>query len=520
MPLDASHAVNDGLGGRAARGAAVTITAQAARMMVQILGVVILSRLLDARDYGLLAMALSVITFGEIFRDFGLSSAAIQSPTLSRAERDNLFWLNTGIGVVLASLALAVAPLVAGIYGQPDLQPIVQALAAVFVLNGLTTQYRAGLVRGLRFRAVAAAEVGSAALGLAVAVVCALGGLQYWAIVVQQLTAAGTLLLGMALAGRWLPRLYTRGVPMRRFVRFGAHLLGSQIVGYAANNVDTWLIGVRFGPTVLGFYNRAFQFLMTPMNQVRSPSTTVALPVLSKLSDDQPRFDRFVRQGQLALALPVGIAMATVAGCASAIVPVVLTEEWSASIPYLRLFAVAAMFQTLAYVGYWIYLARGLTDVLLRYSIVAAVVKVGCILVGSQWGPLGVAAGYAAAPMIEWPISLWWLGRNTQIPRRALYGNALRIVAQSVPVGAAAYAASTASASSAPWISLMLGIVAAVATYFLLVLLVPDCRRDLDQVRTMALLVRRRSARGGPGPEAGPGPASGPPDSAVEGQQP
>ncbi len=481
-----------GLGGRAARGAAVTLVAQLARMIIQFAGVAILARLLPPGDYGLFALALSIVTFGEIFRDFGLSSAAIQTPTLRRSERDNLFWLNTLIGLILTVIVFATAPLMASISGHSELKEITQALAPVFLLNGLTTQYRANLVRGLRFKAIAATEVSSAVIGLIAAIVSASMGVGYWALVIQQLTAATILLLGMAVAGRWLPRGYTRSVSMRRFMRFGINLLGSQIVGYVANNVDTWTIGIRFGEVTLGFYNRAFQLLMTPMNQIRTPSTTVALPVLSQLSNDQPRFERFVRQGQLALALPVGLAMALVAGGASAIIPVVLGSDWEVATPYLRLFAIAALFQTLAFVGYWIYLARNLTNVLFRYSIATAILKILCILGGSYWGPIGLAVGYVVAPMLEWPISFWWLGRHTQIPRRALYGNALRVVTQALFVGGASYGATTVSSSMPHVVSLLLGTLTGMITYLILIALIPAFRNDLKQVLAMAALVRRK----------------------------
>ena len=482
--------MNAGLGGRAARGAAVTLAAQVARMIIQLLGVVILARLLDAADYGLVAMALVIVAFGEIFRDFGLSSAAIQAPTLSRAERDNLFWLNAVIGLILAAVVFFSAPLVASIYGQPEVEGIVQALALVFLVNGLTTQYRASLIRCLRFKAVASAEVSSAAIGLTVAIAFAMNGYGYWALVIQQLTAASVLLVGMALMGRWLPRLYSRGVSMRRFMRFGLGLLGSQIVGHVASNIDTLTLGIRFGPSTLGYYNRAFQLLMTPMSLIRTPSTTVALPVLRHLLNDQPRFNRFVRQGQLALALPVGLTMALVAGGASAIIPVVLTAEWNPSIPYLRLFAIAVTFQTLTYVGYWVYLARGLTNVLFRYSLVSSILKVACVLGGSYWGPVGLAVGYAVAPLVSWPISLWWLGRHTEIPQRALYGNAFRIIAQALFIGGASFTGTYLTESFGPGWSLASGALAGICTYLILVALVPMFRRDLKQVFAMAALVR------------------------------
>ena len=99
-----------GLGARAARGALVTGGSQAVRLAVQVLSVVVLARFLSPSDYGLVAMVLAVIGVGEILRELGLSPAAVQAPTLSRAQRDNLFWLNTAAGLLLSCAAAAAAP--------------------------------------------------------------------------------------------------------------------------------------------------------------------------------------------------------------------------------------------------------------------------------------------------------------------------------------------------------------------------------------------------------------------------
>src|SRR5829696_6310068 len=135
------------LGRRAARGALVTLAGQAARIVVQLASVVILARLLDPGDYGVLAMVLAVVGVGEIFRDFGLSSAAVQAKDLTVAQRDNLFWINTAIGVVLAVLVFASAVPLAVLYDEPVLRDVTRVLAVTFVLNGLATQFRADLVR-------------------------------------------------------------------------------------------------------------------------------------------------------------------------------------------------------------------------------------------------------------------------------------------------------------------------------------------------------------------------------------
>ncbi len=483
------------LAGRAARGAFATTLGLGARLVIQVGGVVVLARLLSPHDYGIVAMVLAIVGVGDLLRDFGLSSAAIQAPHLTTGQRDNLFWTNSGIGLALGGVTLALAHPIAAFYDTPELVPVTYALSGMFLLNGMTTQYRASLVRTMRFRLVAAVDVLSPAIALVVAVVMAVQGAGYWALVVQQLTAAASGLVLFALAGRWVPGRFDRGAPMRPLYSFGAHLLASQLVGYLANNVDSLTIGHRFGAAPLGLYNRAFQLLMNPLNQVRAPSTTVALPVLSK-AGTTPQFDRIVKVGQLTLAYPVCVGLAVVVGVAEPVVDILLGSDWSGVAPLLRLLAVAGAFQTLAYVGYWVYLARGLTRQLLHYSTVSAVIRITCVLVGSVWGVVGVAAGYAIAPMLAWPLSLWWLSRITPVPVAALYRGAGRALSVGAVTGAAASATTWALDGRSPWLQAVAGVLAGLAGAATLLLLARPLRDDVADLRAALTAALRRPRAG------------------------
>ena len=484
-------AVESGLGTRAARGAALTLGAQGARVIVQLTSVILLARLLTPGDYGLIAMVIAIIGVGEIFRDFGLSSAAIQAKHLSSRQRGNLFWINTAIGGILTVVVFATAGLLAAAYGRAELVPIAHALSWTFLLNGLATQFRATLVRELRFRALAASDVAAPAIALAVATVAALLGWGYWALVAQQLSQALALLVLLALLAGWLPGLPRRGEPMRGLLTFGWHMVAAQLVGYISNNVDSVLVGMRFGAVSLGIYNRAFQLLMTPLNQVRTPLTSVALPILSRLAEDGRRFNDYVARGQLALGYSLVAALGVVVSAAEPVTLVLLGERWAAVAPILRLLAIAGVFQTLAFVGYWVYIARGLTADLLRYSLVSAAIKIACIVIGSNWGVIGIATGYAIAPALSWPISLWWLSRRTDLPTRRLYAGALRILATVAAASGAAALAVSLLPDLAPAWQLAMSCLVVVAVYLLAALVVPPVRRDLARVIAMVRMIPR-----------------------------
>ncbi|SOC47157.1 polysaccharide transporter, PST family [Blastococcus aggregatus] len=423
---------------RAARAAGITLVGQALRIVIQFGSIVLLARLLLPEDYGLLAIVLVVVGIGEIVRDFGLSTAAIRAPELPRSTRDALFWINTGIGAALCLVVVASSGLLAGLFDRPALSGIACALAGTFVLNGMATQFRVTLTREMRFRPLVTADVLAQAAGAGSAIVLAVAGAGYWALVAQQLVQATVALVLVAVPAGWAPGRPRRTPGLRPFLTLGLHLVGTQLVNYAGNNVDTVTIGLRLDPAALGLYNRGFQLLMTPLNQLRSPATAVALPVLARLQGDRERFDEYLRRGQLALGLPIVVTLGVVVGAAEPLVQLFLGPRWSEVTPILALLAVAAASQTLAFVGLWTYLTRGLGTQLLRYTVGTALLRLVCVLAGSSWGVVGVAAGYALAAFLEWPLSLWWLSRITPFPGRALAGGAARILACAVPAGVAA----------------------------------------------------------------------------------
>lgn len=488
------------LADRAARGAAVILAGQGLRIGIQVLSVVILSRMLAPAAYGLLAMTTVLIGVADIFRDLGLSTAAIQAPILTRAQRSNLFWVNTAIGVLLALLLFAGAPLLAAVYGHPELTGLARTLCWTFVLNGIATQYRADLTRRLLFTRLVVADTVSPLSGLAVAIALGLAGAGYWALAAQQLVQYAVMMSIVLVAGRWLPGRPDRREPMSGLLRFGWHMVSTQLIGYAANNVDTLVVGLRFGATPLGLYNRGFQLLMTPLNQLRGPSTQVALPVLSRLHDDDGAFGRFLRRGQLALGHTLVMGLSLVIGAATPVTAVFLGHQWGAVTPLLRWLAVAGIFQTLALVSYWVYLSRGLTRHLLHYSLIQVAVKAVCIMIGSTGGLMGVAIGYAVAPAVSWPLSFWWLSRRTSIPVAQLLRGAIRVVVVAATVAAASWAGAHLAAGAGDFPALLAALAAGGAGYGLVVLAVPPLRADASAVlgvgrRSVSLGRRRGAAR-------------------------
>ncbi len=191
--------------GRSLRGGAITFGAQGFKVAIQFGTVMILSRLLPPQAFGLLAMVAALTEIFEQIKDFGLSAATIQKTDITHDQVTALFWINSAAGVAVALALFAGAPLIAQFYGQPELTDITRWLAVAFIISGATTQHWALLRRQMRFKTVAWIDVGSELLGMATAVVAALAGAGFWALVAQRLASSGAVMLATWSTSRWRP---------------------------------------------------------------------------------------------------------------------------------------------------------------------------------------------------------------------------------------------------------------------------------------------------------------------------
>lgn len=406
-----------------------TGTGQVLRIVLQVVSVVVLARLLTPTDYGLVAMVTAVIGIGEILREMGLSTAAIQASTLSRAQRDNLFWLNTGAGGAMALLVIATAPLFELLYGRDELLAIALALSPTFFLSGLSAQYRADLTRGLRFGALTVIELVAAGLALSVGIGLAAQGFGYWSLVIQQLAGGLFALLLLASTCRWVPHGYDRGAEMGSLVRFGSRILGSQVLTYTSVNIDSMLIGSVFGARDLGFYNRGMQLVRTPLNQLRAPVGTVALPIMSRLQGDPQRLMLFVSRAQVAVGLPILTGIGWFIACGEPVVRLLLGEQWVPATPIIQLIAAGEGLSTLMFMASWMYVSLGLGNALVRFSLFTLALRVVLLLAALPFGIVAVAAVGVLGPAIVLPIALAQVGRAAGINTTRLLFQACGLIA-------------------------------------------------------------------------------------------
>lgn len=405
---------------------------QGSRMLVAL----ILARLLDPSAYGVVAMALVVTSFFNVFGDLGLGAALIQRPSLTEEQRSSAFWVTVAASVVLLLAGILLARPMAAFYRTPQVAPVIVALSFTAVLTALSAVQKALLTREMDFRSLEVRQMVATGIAAVVAIGLALSGAGVWAIVAQSVVFAlvGTLLLWRA--ATWRPRLLVSRAAIRDLGGFGVHVTGTQMLFFFNRNIDTLLIGRVLGTAALGAYNIAYQLMMLPLNQVAGIVADVLLPAFARLQHDHAALrESWLRAVRLTAVLvaPMMIGMVVIAPLA---VPVVLGDQWLAVIPVVQALAWVGLHQSLQRYNSGVLQAVDRTRPLLRFSIVSCVVSVVAFVAGLPWGITGVAVAYLIASLLVAPWYLIVTARAVGLPVRRFLAAPARPIAAALVMGA------------------------------------------------------------------------------------
>lgn len=483
------------LGKRSARGGVVTLAAQICKFGLSLLSAIVLARLLTPQDYGLIGMVAILVGFLGMFQYLGLSTATIQWADLKHQQVSALFWMNMALSAAIMLMTIAAAPLAAWFYKEPRLIGITIGYAVSIIVTGLYIQHEAILIRQMRFTIIAIIEVSAMAVGLTAAIVSAMYGVRYWALVINQLVLATVSVIGMWAACRWRPSWPRRGAGVRSMLTFGGNVTGFNVMQYFARNADNALIGKFWGAYELGLYSRAYQMLLMPMQQINAPLASVAVPALSRLADSPERYrDAYLKilEKLVMITMPLGAFMIATSDW---LVLFLLGPQWKETGTIFMLLGIAAIIQPVTKTSWWLFSTQGRSRDLFRWGIIGAVIAVGSIIAGLPWGAKGVAATYALSDLcIATPLLFWYIGRSGPIRASDFYHTI-------TPSAAASLCALGAVVVARPWLANMSWLVGRLSVAFAITIAVtllifaalPTGRKAIRNLTEVLLLIVKRN---------------------------
>lgn len=331
---------------------------------------VVLARLLDPSDYGVLTMLTVFIAVSQVFVQSGLNTALIQKKDVDETDLSSVFYVSLGIAVVLYGLLFLLAPAIGAFFAMEALAPVLRVLALILLPGALISVQNAVIAREMAFRRLMTASLICTTLSGVVGIAMAAAGTGYWALVAQQLTSQLSLALVLLWLVKWRPRALFSWARVRGLIRFGWKLLASSLLETGYNNLRTAVIGKKYAQETLGFYNRGKQFPELVMNAVNGSIQSVMLPVLADEQDDVSRMKQMMRRSVMVSSFLVLPMMAGLAVVAEPLVRLLLTDKWLPCVPFLQICCIDFAFYPIHTANLQAINAMGRSDVFLRLELI------------------------------------------------------------------------------------------------------------------------------------------------------
>jgi len=430
------------LRGSAVHGVKWTSLSMVTTTVVGLVQLAVLTRLLSRSDFGLMAMVATVVGFAQVYADMGFSGAIIYRQHSSRDVLSSLYWTNLLGGAGLFVVMVALSPLVARFFHEPQLVDLMRWASLIFLITPQGQQFQMLLQRELLFKRLGLIEIVASALGLCVAVASGLAHQGVYALIWAHLTVAAVKAALLALYGwrRWTPRLHLRFGDLKGYMSFGLYQMGERSIYYWAANIDYLLIGRFLGPEQLGIYTIAYNLVIMPLQKLTPVLTRVAFPLFAKRQHD----DAALRRGYCELielvaftsfALLVGLAAS-----ASVAVVALFGAAWASSVVLVQLLAPMGMLKTISSPSGSLLLAKGRADVGFWFNVITTAATAGVLYWAVDYGTKAVAASHSALSLALLPVELYFLWRVARLRPVAYLKRLVRPLVASGVMGVVVYA--------------------------------------------------------------------------------
>lgn len=333
--------------GHLGRGAAWMVAMRWAVRLVGVVSTIILARLLAPDDFGVMAIAMLVVAFIEVLAESGQHGAIIRHSE-DTPDLYNAAWtLSVLQGVALAALILLAAPAATVLFDAPKAQAVVAFLALRPLLLGFVNIGVVAYLKELNFRREFQFRVLEKAVTFVVTITLAFTLRNHWALAIGVVSGAAVQ-VGLSY---WLHPFRPRFSFARvgELMSYSLHVLAQSILWFGWRRSDEFVVASVTGTGAMGNYVVAGNLATAPIEELVLPAVRALHPVYARLSgriEELRQTYLLVFQTVVTVVLPAAVGLALIA---SALVPVLLGEQWHDAIGIIRWLALAVGLSVIAH---------------------------------------------------------------------------------------------------------------------------------------------------------------------------
>jgi O-antigen/teichoic acid export membrane protein len=416
----------------------------AGQAILQILVTAYLARLLDPRDFGVVAAAMIVTDLLIGFSQVGLGQSLVQKRDISAVHIRTAFTVCLSLGVVGTVVVASLAETIAHFLKSPDSAPAIRLLSVGFILNNIGIVADSLAARDLRFELLARRRIIGYIVGYPIiGVISGIAGAGGMALVYANLGQIGATSAMMLLSSPHPKKLLVDRDAFRSMWTFGLGFSVARLANTFAAKVDQFVVARSFDLQTLGLYTRAHAIMRFPINTLGQIVEDVAFPSMSALQHEPAKISSSYLKTLAFANITMFPAALFVAVMAKEIVDVLLGKQWANTVPILMVLAFTLPLRSTQRLGSAMLRAMGHSWLVAGAQFVYLFAVMVGAYVGAQFGIVGSATGVSIAVLVQFLTLAGTLIRLTGISISEFAGAHFRAIPIIFLIGAVTYSGRT-----------------------------------------------------------------------------
>ena len=380
---------------------------------------VVLARLLLPSDFGVVGISVVFINIVDQFRDFGFSAAIIHRRNNIEPALITGFSMKFVLSIVLFFVVFFSAPIWASFYDNPDITPVIRAIAIILIIDSLVFIPQTQLTKELKFKLLIIPDVLGRITYSIVAILLAYSGFSYWSLVYARILQSLVTPFALWVIRPWRFKLsYTKGVAKELFV-YGRYIFLTSIMTFALLNLDNIVIGKILGMSVLGYYLIAYRWASLSSTEVTMTINQVMFPTYSRLNEDHRKIgSAYLKVLKYSSMVSIPLALGTLIVSREFVITV-LGEKWTPTILPLQILCIFGLLQSIGLTTNSVYLSIGKPNIPAYLNAIRLVLlAIFIIPLARIYGTIGVAVLLSLINMIIVPITFSLLATSLSMRKK------------------------------------------------------------------------------------------------------
>ncbi len=367
----------------------------------------ILARLLMPEEFGLVALAGIVLAIVNVFADCGLGQALIQKKEIDDLDSNTVFYAGLILSSVLYIIVYYSAPFIAILFHQPAVSQLIRVSSLILFFSSFNSVQTAKISRSLDFKKFFIVGIVSSLVSGAVGIGMALKNLGVWALIGQRIAYTVSRTISLNCVIKWFPKLQFSVERFRSLFSYGINLMAAGVIGMVFNQMKGFLIGIKYQPSDLSYYNRGESIPSVLCNNINGTINQIMLPALSKLQDREEVMKTGIRRSMMMSSYLLFPVMFGLASTADAIITILFSAKWLPAVPFLRVISIGYCFQILSSTNLMAVNAIGRSDITLKLEFIKKPIFLLLLFAGMLIGPLAIAASVAINSVFAMIVNAW-----------------------------------------------------------------------------------------------------------------